>query len=103
MIKYIIIAIVGLIEAFGTTINSKFRQKSHKLRSFITAFINIIIWYYLIYLVIQNINNLKLVLIYAVFYATGDVLALYFDNYLEKIAKFRGLKFKKRKSLKRKK
>ncbi len=104
MIKYIILAIVGIIEAFGTTLNSKFRQKTKKLFSFITAFINIIIWYFIISMVIENINNAYLAVVYALFYSIGDVLGLCFDEHLEKVARIRGLKFfKKRKTKESKK
>ncbi len=35
--KYLILFIIGIIEAFGTSINSKFRQRSNKLWAFIKA------------------------------------------------------------------
>jgi len=99
VIKYIIIAVVGIIEAFGSTLNSKFRQKSKKLFSFITAFTNIVVWYFIISMVIENINNAWLAFVYAIFYSIGDVLGLCFDEHLEKVARFKGFKiFKKRKT-----
>ena len=96
MLLYIILGLVGLIEAFLSTINSKFRQKSNKIPSFITSFINVIIWYYLIGKVMENINNTTLALVYAGSYASGDVLGLIFDDHLDKLAKFSGFKFKKK-------
>ncbi|HUS51198.1 MAG TPA: DUF5698 domain-containing protein [Candidatus Paceibacterota bacterium] len=99
MIKYIIIAIVGIIEAFGSTLNSKFRQKTKKLFSFITAYINILVWYYIFRSVYENIDNFPLIIVYATFYSLGDILGLCFDEYLEKVARFKGLKiFKKKKT-----
>jgi len=99
MIKYLIITIIGIIEAFGSTLNSKFRQKSKKLFSFITAFVNIVIWYFIISMVIENINNAWLALVYAISYSLGDVLGLVFDEHLERVAKIKGFKiFKKRKT-----
>ena len=44
-----------------------------------------------------------MIAVYGLSYATGDVVGLTFDSYLEKIAKFRGVKTKKRKLIKRKK
>jgi uncharacterized protein YebE (UPF0316 family) len=102
--KYLILFLVGIIEAFGTTLNSKFRQRSHKSLSFISAIVNVFVWAYIINQVVENINNFWLIFSYAVAYASGDVLGLYFDGYLEKIAKFKGIKLlKKRKNIKRKK
>jgi len=102
MIRYIIIIIAGIFEAFGTTINSKFRQKSAKLASFLTAFINILLWVYIVSQIIQNINNIWLTIIYAISYSTGDILALYFDDYLEKLSKIKGWKRKKKFFLRKK-
>jgi len=103
MIKYIIVIIIGLLEAFGTTINSKFRQKSNKLLSFITAFINIFLWAYIVSQIVENIKNINLLILYALSYSSGDVLGLIFDKYLEKLASSKGLKFRRRKTHKRKK
>jgi len=103
MIKYIIIAIVGIIEAFGSTLNSKFRQRSNKIATAISSFIYALIWYYLIAMVIENIKNLWLVIDYGIFYSIGDVLALYFDTYLEKLSKIKGFRKRKKKTYHRKK
>jgi len=103
MIKYIIIIIIGIIEAFGSTLNSKFRQRSKKIGAFITAFINILVWYYIVSMIIENINNIRMALVYALFYSGGDILALYFDDYLEIIAKQKGFKRKLKKFFARKK
>ena len=103
MTKYLIVILIGLLEAFGTTINSKFRQKSNKLYSFITAFFNIFLWVYIVSQIVENINNPILLIFYALAYSLGDVLGLNFDRYLEKLAKLKGLQFKRKKSCKRKK
>lgn len=96
MFTYLVIAIVGILEAFLSTINSKFRQKSKQIGTFVTSFINGLVWYYLISMVIENIKNGGLIVIYATFYALGDVLGLRFDNYLDKLVKTKGFRtFKK--------
>lgn len=102
MIIYFIIILVGLIEAFCSTLNSKFRQKSNRIPTFITSFINIFVWYCLLRMVVENIANINLAIVYGVAYAIGDVLGLVFDDYLSKIAKFRGIKFRKKFTKKRK-
>lgn len=103
MLKYIILSIVGIIEAFGTTINSKFRQRSNKLFSFITAFINIFLWVYIFSQIVENINNIKLLVIYAISYSLGDVLGLTFDRYLEKLARIKGLRLRRKRRIRRRK
>lgn len=103
MIKYFIIFIVGFIEAFGTTINSKFRQKSNLLFSNITARINLWLWVYVISQIIGNLYNITLILIYIEAYCLGDVLGLVFDKYLEKLAKKKGIHLKKKKRNNKKK
>ena len=100
---YFILAGIGLLEAFLSTINSKFRQKSHLTLTFITSFINGLVWYFLITKVLENVNNPSLALSYSATYALGDVLGLRFDKYLESLAKIKGIKFKKKNSRKRKK
>jgi len=102
MIIYFVIILVGLIEAFCSTLNSKFRQKSKRILTFVTSFINIFVWYCLLRMVIENIANINLAIVYGIAYALGDVLGLLFDTYLEKIAKFRGIKYRRRASSKRK-
>jgi uncharacterized protein YebE (UPF0316 family) len=103
MYKCLIIFVVGLVEAFLNTLNSKFRQRSHLLLSFITAFVTIFIWAYIVSQVVENINNLLLIICYAISYSVGDVLGLVFDKYLEILAKSKTLKFFKRKLRRRKK
>jgi hypothetical protein len=53
-------------------------------------------------MVVENIANINLAIVYGVAYAIGDVLGLVFDDYLSKIAKFRGIKFRKKFTKKRK-
>lgn len=99
--KYIIIAIIGLIESFGGSINMKFLQRSKKLFCFITAFFNILLWYFIISMIIEDIANIWLIFVYATSYAFGDVLAITFDQKLEKIAKTYSVKRKRKKKLKK--
>jgi len=96
MLTYIILGLVGLLESFLSTVNSKFRQKNKKTAAFITSFINILIWYYVISKVMENIANVKLALVYAMTYASGDVIGLIFDEYLDRLAKLAGFKLKKK-------
>ncbi|MFH0806087.1 MAG: hypothetical protein V1901_04380 [Patescibacteria group bacterium] len=102
MIDLIIIAIVGILESFISTIYSKFRQRSNYLYTAISGLIYNITWFYMLSRVIENIKNIKLIAIYIIFCMIGDLLGLKFDIYLEKLAKFKGIKIKKHKIIKRK-
>ena len=92
-----LIILAGFFEAFGSTLNSKFRQKSMKLRTFISSIVNILVWVYIISKIVENISNIKLILVYAISYASGDVLGLIFDQHLDKLAKLKGIKLRKKK------
>ena len=92
IVKYIIYLILGLIECFGLSLNTKFRQRNKKAGAFLTSFINILIWGTVLSTFIQAISK-SLLCTYALGFAIGDVLAIIFDNYLEKLAKIRGLSF----------
>lgn len=95
--------IIGAIECFLSAMNTKFLQRNKKLPCFIISYANILIWYYVLRIVIDDLTNLYIINLYALGFALGDVLALLFDNYLDKLAKFKGLKLKKKKINRRKK
>lgn len=103
MIKLIIIAIVGLLESFISTIYSKFRQRGKYLFTAISCVIYNVTWFYMLAKVIENISNWILIAIYIIFCAIGDVLGLRFDKHLEKLAKLRGIKLKRNKKYGRRK
>lgn len=98
LIKLPLFFIVGVVECFGQCLNIKFIQRSKYLLSFISAFINILIWAFVLSAIVENIHESYLVIIsYAFGYALGDVCAIKFDGYLEKLAKLRGFKLRKKK------
>ena len=72
-----------------------------KLLCFGVSFVSIIIWYYVIATIVENLGDIMIIISYALGFAAGDVLAIYFDNYLEKIAKSRGLRIRKKRKVKR--
>jgi len=102
IIKCIIYFIVGIVESFGVSLNTKFIQRNKKLYSFVISFVNILIWGYVLLGFIEGIGH-YILFFYALGFGTGDVLAITFDNYLEKLAKIKGLSFKKKLKYKRKK
>ncbi len=95
--NYFLMIITGIVECFLLSLNTKFLQKNKKLPCFIVSLLSIIIWYYVISTVVENMHNWKLLMCYAIGFSSGDVLAIEFDVYLEKLAKIYGLKFKKKK------
>ncbi len=94
ILNILLFFVIGFVECFLTSLNSKQRQYSHKLMTFVTAFINIIIWYYILKSVMEgNLSNI-VVIFYAFGWAFGDVQAIRFAHYLEKLCKKRGFKRK---------
>lgn len=103
MINFIIIAIVGLLEAFISTIYSKFRQRGKLSYTAISCIIYNVTWFYMLAKIIENISNWILIAVYIIFCAIGDVLGLRFDKHIEKLAKLRGIKLRKNKKYGRRK
>lgn len=103
MIQYLVLFIIGLIESFGLGLNTKFLQKNKEIPCFFMSLFNQVIWYLMLRSVTENIENFILCSFYFVGYAFGDVVAIRFDKYLDKIARFRGFKLKKKNIKKRKK
>ena len=96
-LNYFLFFILGVIECFGTTLNTKFVQRDKKSLSFITSFINILVWAFILTSLIESMGkSWDLVVIYALGYALGDVLGIIFENYLEKLAKLRGFKIRRK-------
>ncbi len=101
--NYLFALFIGIIECFFLSLNTKFLQRSKKLPCFIVSFINVLLWFVVIGLAVENLKNWGMKLSYALGFATGDIFAIMIDAHLEKLAKFRGIKMKKSKYLKRKK
>lgn len=78
---------VGIVEACVFCLNSKFRQKSYLLCTFISSFVYAFIWYVLVKLVVDHINSTFFVCMYALGFASGDIIALFLDKKLEKLFK----------------
>jgi uncharacterized protein YebE (UPF0316 family) len=103
LLKFGWVFLVGFIECFCSTLNTKFVVRNNRLLSFLTAFLNILIWAYVVALTVENIKNFSIIVIYAIGFGIGVLFAIQFDKYLDKIAKFKGLKLKKKKRVKARK
>jgi uncharacterized protein YebE (UPF0316 family) len=96
--QYLLFLVLGVVECFGTTLNTKFVQRDKKLPSFITSFINILVWAFVLSTLIESMGkSWDLIIVYGLGYASGDVLGIMFENYLEKLAKLKGFWLKKKK------
>ena len=94
ILHIILFFVLGFVENFLISLNSKMRQHSRKTLAFITAYLNILTWYYVLRSVLEgNLSNVVL-LFYAGGYALGDVQAIKFSNYLQRLTKKRGFKRK---------
>lgn len=93
--------IVGIVENFLLALNIKFLQRNRKLHCFIVSYFGILVWYYIISTVVENLHIFVIIHSYALGFASGDVLAIYFNQYLERIAKSKGLKLRVKRDIKR--
>lgn len=101
MLNLIALFIIGIVENFLLALNIKLLQRNKKLKCFIVSFIGIIIWYYVIATVVENLFKLIVIVSYALGFALGDVLAIQFNQYLEKVARSKGLKLRIKRNVKR--
>jgi high-affinity K+ transport system ATPase subunit B len=87
---YIKYPVIGFIECFLITLDTKFVQRNKKLLVFIVSVINIEIWAY----IVTSLPAMKggVLHLYALVYGYSATLAITFDNFLEKIAKMKGKK-----------
>ena len=100
ILRFLELFAIGVIECFLSALNTKFLQKNKKLLCFIVSYISILIWWFVLRLMVNDINNVAIINIYAIGFALGDVLALMFDGYLDKIAKIKGYKVKRKRKVK---
>lgn len=86
----------GILECFLSSIRYKFLQKNKKVLCFSTSFIFNIVYIYVLAMVLKNLNMFYIILAYTLGYALGDVLAITFNAYLEKVARINGKRWKRR-------
>lgn len=101
---YIKIFLIGVLEDFLLSFNTKAIQRNNLGFSFVIAFLSAVIWYYVIVMVVENINKFWLVITYACGGGIGDMITISFDKYLQsvknwplRILNFLPLKRKKKK------
>ncbi len=115
VLEYVKIFLIGILEDFLSSFNTKTLQRNNQLFSFLVSFISVILWYYAIAMVVENIQKFLLILIYACGGGLEDIVTFRFDRHIERFEKmatriFRGIRLcwpiefvfqKKRKKVKR--
>ena len=89
---------VGFIEMFFWSLQTKSLIKDRMLNTFIFTFISIVLWFYVVSKVAENVNNIWLMIAYALGCACGNCLTIKADAYITKIAKARLWKKNKKKT-----
>ena len=69
---------IGIIEMLIVTSWTKLVSETKVLASGFMTVVNIVIWYYVLRIVVDDIGNWKLVLLYAVGCALGTMVGTYF-------------------------
>ncbi|HPA25198.1 MAG TPA: DUF5698 domain-containing protein [bacterium] len=76
-----ILFFIGILEMLIVTAWTKVVTKNQIIASGTITIINILIWYYVLETVVNDINNWQLILLYAFGCALGTILStLYFKN-----------------------
>jgi len=76
--KPLILFIVGFIELFIASTWTKIVTKSQVGLSGIITFVNILLWYGVIYIILEDLKNWSLVIVYAIGCALGTMVAMYY-------------------------
>jgi len=80
---------VGILEMIIVTAWTEVVTKARIMASGVVTFINILIWYYVLQVIVDDINNWRLVLLYAVGCALGTVLTTAYYSWQAKAKKAR--------------
>lgn len=73
-----ILFFIGILEMLIVTVWTKVVTKTKVITSGVITLINVIIWYYVLQTIVDNIDNWKLVLLYALGCALGTALTTAF-------------------------
>jgi hypothetical protein len=87
MLFAIALFFIGFIESFLASLNVKWLQGGRKLLCFITSYISINIWYYVVCTVIDFKGHWVTLQCYALGFGVGDFMAISFSKYIDSIAK----------------
>lgn len=82
--EYIQIFFIGILEDFLSSFNTKTIQRNNQLFSFLISFISVILWYYVIVIVVDNIHKFWLIVVYATGGGLGDIVTIRFDRQIQR-------------------
>lgn len=91
----IIFLVVGFLEMLFWSLQTKALVKDRLMNTFIFTFISIVIWFYVVSKVAENVNNIWLMLGYAIGCSIGNCITIKIDAQIDKIAKTRFWKKKR--------
>ena len=77
---------IGIVEMFVVTAWTKVVADSRVMASGTITFINILIWFYVLKTIVEDLNNWQVVLLYALGCAIGTALTTLYFSYREKKA-----------------
>ncbi len=83
----LMIFLVGIVEMIIATTWTHFVSKNKIFSSGSITFINILIWYYVLDKIINNLDNVWIVLFYALGCAIGTMISMYYLDCKEKKSK----------------
>lgn len=83
-----ILFLVGVLEMVIVTAWTKTVSDTKVFSSGVITFVNILIWYYVLETIVNDIGNWQLVVLYAFGCAVGTVLCMYYFRYKEARAQF---------------
>src|SRR3989344_351724 len=79
-----LIFLIGMAEMVLSTLWTKYVQEKSVVGSTAVTIIHVFVWYYVLRTVIDQIDNLSIVLFYALGCAIGNMLAIYLGEYYSK-------------------
>jgi len=78
-----LIFVIGLVENFVSTWQLKVISKDYHITAGLLDILNVLIWYFILRLMVENINNVNLAVMYAIGSGLGTYLsARYFEDWL---------------------
>lgn len=77
---------IGVLEMIIVTFWTKLVVETRVIASGVVTMINVLIWYYVLQAIVDDINNWKLVVLYAFGCAVGTVISTYYFHREEKAA-----------------
>lgn len=76
--------LIGLVEMVIATVWTRVVSRGEMAASGIVTFVNILIWYYVLQQVVEDISNWRLIFLYAVGCALGTVIGTWYFAWREK-------------------